>query len=560
MTALAILLNLAGATMLLLYAVRMVRTGIERAMGPSFKRLLTNSNHNRIQIAGVGVVLAIILQSSAAASLLATGFAASGLITVAMGLSAVLGADFGASLVIQILSFELDWLIPVLLAIGGWLFVKTESRTPKQIGRILLGIAFILLALRMIGEATSPIRDSAILPAISSYLQTEYVSAFLLGAVLTFLMHSSVAAILMFVTFVSLGVLPMEVGVSMTLGANLGSAAITVWLARGMSIAARRIPMGNLVLRGVGAVLALYIINRFGVLAMIGHVEPGQALLYVHMAFNAILLVTMLPFVHLLIPPLEKLMPDPPEILNPDQFQPISALDEKQLGNPKQALANVRREVLRMSQIVEVMAQPIMELYKSGDVEKIKSIQALDEGVNAALTGIRRYVAALDHSKMSKPETRTARELTEYSINLETAGDIIAKRLLVLALDINQKRMKFSDKGWAELQHIHERTLSNMTLAFNVLLSEDIESARLLMEEKSEMAAMERKSRMKHLKRLRNGDEVSFASSDIHLETLRALKDFNSQICSVAYPILYRGGQLLETRLIETLDDERNTD
>jgi len=89
----------------------------------------------------------------------------------------------------------------------------------------------------------------------------------------------------------------------------------------------------------------------------------------------------------------------------------------------------------------------------------------------------------------------------------------------------------------------------------NVLLTEDIECARLLMEEKSAMANKERKSRKKHLKRLREGFEDSFESSDIHLETLRALKDLNSQIAAVAYPILYKGGQLLDTRLVENLDE-----
>lgn len=556
MTVLGILLNLAGAIMLLLFAVRMVQTGIERAMGPSFQRLVAGAKHSRVKIAGVGAILAVILQSSAAVSLLATGFSASGIITLPMGLSVVLGADLGASLVIQILSFELSWLIPILLAVGGWMFIKLEARTPKQIGRIFLGVAFILLALDMIGLATSPIRESAILPAISDYLSTEYVSAFLLGAVLTFMMHSSVAAILMFVTFVSLGVLPIAVGVSLTLGANLGSAAVSYWLTRSMPYAARRIPLGNLILRGVGATIALYFVHHFGFIAWISAVSPAQVLLYVHMGFNAVLLVTMLPFVNLMARPLERLLPIVETEQTRDGFSPVSALEEKFLAKPTLALGSVRREVLRMSQIVEVMARPVMELYASGDVEKISAVQMLDPNVNGALAGIRRYVTKLDHGKMSKAEKRNARELSEYAINLETAGDIVAKRLLPLAIDIHHNQTKFSDHGWVELLNIHERAIDNMALAFNVLLSGDIDSARLLMEEKSEMSAMERKSRVKHLKRLHKGDEISFESSDIHLETLRALKDFNSQICSVAYPILYRGGQLLETRLIETLQND----
>lgn len=154
MNVLAFFLNLAGATMLLLFAVRMVQTGIERAMGPSFKRMMTDTNRNRVQTSFVGMLLAIILQSSTATALLATGFAAGGFLTVGNGLAIVLGADLGSALVIQILSFELDWLVPFLLAIGGWLFLKVDQRSLRQTGRILLGVGFILISLQMIGSAS----------------------------------------------------------------------------------------------------------------------------------------------------------------------------------------------------------------------------------------------------------------------------------------------------------------------------------------------------------------------------------------------------------------------
>ena len=359
MTILIFLLNLAGATLLLLFAVRMVRTGIERAMGPSFKRLVTGKKRNRIQDAFAGTILAIILQSSAATALLATGFAASGLITISMGLSIVLGADLGSALVIQILSFRLDWLIPLLLTAGGWLFLNTESITYKQSGRILLGIAFILLALGMIGTATDPIKQSEFLPAIATYLESEYVTAFLVGAFLTFIMHSSVAAILMFVTFIQLGLLPLSVGISLVLGANLGSSAISLWLARGMEKSARQIPVGNLILRGTGALLALYAIKMFPITQYLSGFGAGQTLVNVHLLFNALLLILALPLVNLLLKPLAKLMPPAPEPTSVNGLQPVSALDKNSTKLPALALASVRREVLRMGQIVETMAKPV---------------------------------------------------------------------------------------------------------------------------------------------------------------------------------------------------------
>ncbi|HHG89199.1 MAG TPA: Na/Pi cotransporter family protein [Devosia sp.] len=559
MTTLAFLLNLTGATMLLLFAVRMVQTGIERSMGPSFKRIITSRKDSRMRTAMAGVLLAIVLQSATAANLLAAGFTASGLLSLTGGLAVVLGADFGSALVIQVLSFDLHWMVPAMLAIGGYLFLKAATQTQRQIGRILLGIAFILLALRLIGEAMDPIRESDFLPVIASYLSTDYVTAFLVGAAITFVMHSSVAAILMFVTFVSLGVLPVAAGVSLVLGANLGSALLAIWLSRSMTIVARRVPMGNLILRGTGAVLALVLVNNTPIVSLLGAFPNGQVLVSVHLTFNIVLLVLTLPFVGLLENPLRIMFPDPAVHENGEEnFAPKSALDQKVINIPQMALASLTREVLRMSQIVEIMTQPVMELYESGDLERIKAVRELDRGVNEALSDIRLYVAAIPRDKMSKSEARRSRDLIEYSINLEAAGDIVAKNLLHLAENKARRGLKFSKAGWDELQSMHERLMSNMTLAFNVLLSEDIESARQLMEQKAEFTRNERKSRKKHLKRLREGSEISLESSDIHLETLRALKDLNSRIAAVAYPILYKHGQLLETRLVETMDKEEH--
>ncbi|MCV6576302.1 MAG: Na/Pi cotransporter family protein [Cohaesibacter sp.] len=554
MAILDFLLNLAGATMLLLFAVRMVRTGIERSYGASFQRLLTrHKKPAKAAVAGLG--LAVILQSSAAVALLVSGFASSSLVGFSSGLAAVLGADLGSALVIQILSFKLDWLIPLLLAVGGWLFVKVEDTRPRQIGRILMGIAFILLSLELLRAAMMPIRDSAFLPAIAGYLAKDYLTAFFVGAALAFVMHSSVATILMCVTLVSMDALPLAAGISLVLGANLGSAFIPIWLSRGAEMAGRRILISNLLLRGSWAFVALALINNLPILDALPAIHAGQMLVNVHLAFNLILLVS-LGFLSWLEPVIIRLFP---ERSSQEHGQDIglvhSALDQAVLGTPSLAFASLKREVLRMSDLVDRMIRPVMDQYEQGDLDKIEGLAALDESVNQSLSDIRAYVAAMPQDDMGKKHKRHIHNLMDYAIALETAGDIVAKRLVPLAREKSIEKLEFSDDGWEELVGLHEKVMSNMGLASNVLISGDMESARLLVAEKSDVKRYERKSRKQHLKRLSEGATMSFDSSDIHLETLRALQDFNSQISTVAYPILYQKGQLLETRLIESLQE-----
>ncbi len=538
--------------MLLLYAVRMVRTGIERAFGATLRRLVINTSSS-IKAAITGFLMAIVLQSSAAVVLLVSGFVGTGALGFAAGLPIVLGADLGSALLIQVLSFDLEWLIPALLAVGGGLFVKSDRQPLKQAGRIILGIAFILLSLRFLRETMDPIRESNFLPAIASYLQQDYITAFIAGAVITFVMHSSVAAVLMCVTFVAIGALPINAGLSLVLGANLGSALIPVWLSRNMSTESRRVPLANLVVRGFVSVLALVVVAKFSLPYWLLWTSDAQTLINVHVLLNCALML-VLPLCQYLEAPVAALLPEPQiEASENPMLKP--ALDESVLGNSVQTLACLRREVLRMAQLVENMITPVMELYADFNLPRMGALRAQDTNVNASLEQIKRYVASIPEGSMTAAERKQARDLTEYAIALEAAGDIVGKRLLTIAQDKSEEGIRLSRDGGDELLAMHERVLSNLSLAMNLLVSNDLEIARLLLEEKAELDHLERSSRKKHLKRLSKGSAVSFDSSNIHLETLRAQIEFNSQVASLAYPILHRGGQLLETRLIENLDN-----
>lgn len=549
MTAYLLLLHLAGAIALLLWAVRMVRTGVERSQEPRLKRVLRQSDGGRLRAAGIGAGVAILLQSSTAVAMLAAGFAATGTLTLATGLALMLGADLGSSLVVQILSIDLHWLTPVLLLAGAALFFKGTNRELRQAGRIVIGIALILVSLQMIGEATAPLREADFLPVVVNYLQGDILTAFLIGAAFTWLVHSSVASILLIATFAAQGLVPMELGVSLLCGANLGGGLIAVGLTRTSAVEARRIAWGNLTFRGTAAVLALLAFHLLEPPASWLGAAPAQQVINFHLAFNAALLVICLPLtgpVARLIEWLVKPKPSPEELANP-LADAQSCLDQAVVGVPALALASATRELLRMAEIIERMLTPLMELYETGDPEKIKQARALEKAVDQAQAEIKLYLAKIDYS--GEADAQRGHELSNFAINLEYVGDAISKTLLKLAETRRDQKLSFSPEGWRELNELHHRVMANMQLALNVLVSKDRESARQLLLEKAAVSSAERESYGQHLNRLRSGTAQSVETSNIHLETVRALKTINSLFASVAYPILQQSGDLLDSRL-----------
>jgi phosphate:Na+ symporter len=201
-----------------------------------------------------------------------------------------------------------------------------------------------------------------------------------------------------------------------------------------------------------------------------------------------------------------------------------------------------------MAEIIERMLAPLMELYETGDREKIRQARQMEDAVDQAQQEIKLYLAQIQFGD-DPDEVRRAHDLSSFAINLEYVGDAISKTLLRLAERRRDQKLSFSAEGWRELNELHHRVMANMQLALNVLVSQDRESARKLLSEKEAMGWAERASHGQHLRRLQNGTADSIETSNIHLETLRALKTINSLFASVAYPILRASGDLLDSRL-----------
>lgn len=345
-----VLLHLAGAVALLLWATRMVRTGVERAYGEALRRRLRATMRNPATAVITGAALAVALQSSTAVTLLVGSFAGAGVVSGVSGQLAVRGAEIGSALVVKLLSFDLGLLVPVCLAAGTAMFMATERRAWRQAGRILVGIGLLILSLEMIGEASEPLRESSVLPVIIDYLAGDPVTAYLLAALMTWLFHSSIAAVLLFVTLADRGFIPPELGVVLVLGVNLGSSVIAPLLTRGAEPAVRIVPIGNLLMRGAGSLIMLILLLWLKPSPDWLGPSVADQLVNAHIAFNCLILIAGLPLAGLVYRASQRIVALAARVPSAESLAvtEVSALDETALDRPAQALANVTREVVRV--------------------------------------------------------------------------------------------------------------------------------------------------------------------------------------------------------------------
>ena len=546
-----VLVHLAGAVALLLFATRMVRTGVERAYGDVLRRKLRATMRNPVAAVATGAALSIAFQSSTAVTLLVGSFAGAGIVSGMSGQLAVRGAEIGSALVVKLLSFDLSLLVPICLAAGTIMFMATERRDWRQIGRILVGIGLLVLSLEMIGEASEPLRDSRLLPVIVQYFSGDPVTAFLLAALMTWLFHSSIAATLLLVTLAGRGFIPSELGVVLVLGVNLGSSVIAPLLTRSADPGVRVVPIGNLLMRGAGSVIMLALLLTLKPpLGFLGS-TVGDQIIHAHILFNCIILVAGIPLAGVIYRASERIVAlrAKPAAASALSSSELSALDETALDTPSQALANATREVVRVCETVEIMLTRIFELYENADQARIDELSALDDRVDRKHAAIKLYLAKVTVGQLTEADALRCQELLGACVKLEQVGDIIVRNMLAHVQKKLDRRLEFTEEGWRELAAFHASVLANARLAFNVLVSRDPETARQLVQEKERLREKEKESSQSHFERLRDGASRSVDTSSIHLDTIRDLKQINSLLASMAYPVLEEAGLLTGSRL-----------
>lgn len=543
----AVALELAAATVLLLYAVSLVKAGVEAASGDLVARSVGGGG-SRPRAALYGCLVAIGLQSSTAVAMLAAGFAISGALALDVGLAVLLGADLGSALVVKILSFDLHWLAPLLVAVGGLVHLKTHKRKSVEAGRAVLGIGLLLLSLQMIGHATAPLAQSPLLPSAIAFIGKDGLTVMILAALFTWALHSSVAAILLILTFAAKGIVPLDVGIPLILGVNLGGGLIALWLTRGLPVEGRRLPLGNLVFRALFSVAVFILFSLHAPFAWLPGDTVAGKLVNLHVLFNAALvlvgLVTCGPMARLV-----RLL-TPEAARDGDLTAHASALDRALIDKPAQALAAAAREVLHMGNLITRMLEPVMTVIEAPTPEAVKALRRIDGDIHRAHSEIKLYIAAVNRGVLTEEQSARGIELTEAAIHLEYAGDVVAKSLLQMAEERLAGAGAFSQEGWRELTLLHAAVFSNVRLAANLLVSPDPVIAREMVRQKEHVRRLVEGSSKSHLERLRQGIAASIQSSDMHLEIVRALKEVNSLVTTMAYPRLPETGDLLESRLI----------
>ncbi|HZX35328.1 MAG TPA: Na/Pi cotransporter family protein [Thermodesulfobacteriota bacterium] len=533
MTSLTIL-SFFGSVLLMLYGMRLVGEGLQKAAGAKLRSFLLSATSNRFKSLFAGATITALMQSSSATTIMLVGFAGAGLVGLSETMGIILGADIGTTITVQLLAFKIyDYAIAI---VGFGVLLRFWSSTGKfrDTGLAFIGFGFVFLSLKILIETFAPLAADPDFSSAIIGLGKDPLAGIIISALLTALLHSSAATLALAITAAHSGFLTLDAAMPIVLGANIGTCVSAVVSSIGAPVSAKRVALAHIMFKVLGVIIVYPFLGLLTGLAFLASTDMARGVAYGHTFFNIAIAALFLPFTGPFTKFVEYLLHDTAR----EKKSGPKYLDPIVLSTPSLALGQATREALSLADIVQEMLRDSLETFRTSDKTLIEKLQERDNDVDVLDREIKLYLTKLIRESLSEEQAGREFEILTFSNNMENIGDVIDKNLMELAKKKIHFNLVFSDDGMKEIIELHSKVAENFVIGVAVFTSGDTDLARRLLSHKARIAELEKEFREAHIGRLHRGFRESIETSAIHLDVLANLKRINSYICNIAYTVL----------------------
>lgn len=524
---------LVSGTLLLLYGVRLLGDAMQRAFGPVLRRATLNLTGRPLAAFGLGGLATVLTQSSGATSALLVELVGARLLPLETAAIALLGANVGSTLVVQLLALRITDHALLLLGAGAGMALASRRTAHRDLGQAAFGFGIVVLGLAILSADSAAIATNRLTAEFVTALVGAPLVLALLGAVLAMVFASSAAAVGLILVLAAGGTLPLEAALALLLGANVGSAMPALLTALGgSSVDGRRLALIHGGTKLAGAGLALLLLSPLAALLGAWLPTPATQVAVGHLGFNLLLAALFAPLTAPVTHLVRRVLPSAPTSTVGPRY-----LDPEALAVPAVALGQATREVLRMADLATEMLRLSIHAFEERGAGVPVRIATLDDELDDLDAAVKSYLTQLDHDLLTVDQARRHIALLYVIADLEAIGDLIDKQLMRLARRKRRNQIAFSDDGWGELVGYHRDVTGALQQSLAALAAQDPVLADEVLARKAWLHGVKRELHRRHLDRLREGVAPSLASSTIHLDLLTALSRVLSHTSNIAHAV-----------------------
>ncbi|KMJ55640.1 hypothetical protein AB685_26150, partial [Bacillus sp. LL01] len=304
------LLSFLGGLGLFLYGMSRLSKGLQKAAINKLRLQMGRIVKNRLKALVVGLLFTFFLQSSTVMSIIAVGLVSHSIITFVQALGVILGSAIGTTITVQVLAFNISQFSPLFIFLGVILLVFVSTDRVKPAGEMFLGFGMVLFGISYLSQAVLPLTNEPIVTELLLYLENQPLLLFWVSVLLTAALHSSVAMIIVGISFYSAGAMGYEEVIWLVLGANLGATVPVLVASFSVSREGRKVALAYLVMKLSIVIVVGVVIMVFPVIS--NHIPGGseRQIANFHTTFNLFLAICWLPFLFFLAKAMNQFLPN----------------------------------------------------------------------------------------------------------------------------------------------------------------------------------------------------------------------------------------------------------
>ena len=502
------IISLLGGTGLFIAAMNIMSSSLQKVAGAGMRRLLAKITDNRFAGVGIGAVVTMIIQSSAATTVMVIGFVNAETMNLHQATAIIMGANIGTTItgiLASLQSLNLSLYFSFLTFIGVILmFFKKDFL--KNLGGIISGLGMIFIGLDIMSDSC---KDDSIKDVFKSGLEKiDFPLALIvLGIVFTAIMQSSSAITGLVIVMVQGNSMEMGSALFIMLGANIGTCVTALISTIGTSINAKRTGIIHLLFNVFGTLIfTIFIwILKSQVIELLGKITSKKAMqiAWFHLFFNIITTLILLPLINILVLVACKIIKEKNGRLEKKPIKAFKYINKRFLFAPDIAAEQIKKEIKNMAELAKKnLERSITELLEQSS-EYIEEISAREDLIDFLNIETTKFLVKLTPSINEK----TAEDVSTYFHllnDIERIGDH-AKIILDESNEMRKKGIKFSQDAKEEFRKVFdiiEKLFDLSIKAFDNNTHKGLEDHSMLIEQFKEM---EKDYVQNHFQRLTKG-------------------------------------------------------
>ncbi len=527
-------IGMLGGLAFMLYGIEKMGNALKVIAGDKMKQVMWRLTSNRFTGLMTGAFITAVVQSSTVTTVLLVGFISTRLMSLAQSIGVILGADIGTTLTAQILAFDVSEYALAPVFIGFIILFFSKKEKIAQFGHAVMGVGLIFFGISLMSQSMYPLRSFEPFLDIMATLSSP-IYGIAAGAVFTALTNSSAATLAVVISLASQGLLTLEVGIALTLGANIGTCLTAGMAAIGKNRDAVRAASAHILFKVLGVLILLPFLHLFA--EFIIHISPSategldgvQALANTvprqvanaHTFFNVGIALLFLPFTTHFAQFLTWAIPDKP--LDTKEIQPIF-LDAFLLSTPMLALQASRSELSRMGDEVLAMYDHLIPALLHGSQDDLKAVAKLDDDVDSLYAHIVTYLGKISQHNMTEKQANEMLGLTYATHHMESIGDVIEVNLVAIGRNRLQHAVVISPESEKVLLTIVQVCHRAIKDSIRSITDLDREAAQRVIDMKKEFKSIESKAKKHLTKRLGSRDKNRLNNFTVEMDIIDKLQ------------------------------------